>query len=115
LRAGPQCRKAAIPLLSWNAKAVWSEAMTGTLRRSMPGGPRHARFLRGGVEDPDRRTASIKARHSFVGRSRNSGLERSDILSNDIGGEAPIAEPPASRQDTALLDEAATAVWSVAT
>jgi hypothetical protein len=109
--------------------------MTGTLRRPRPGGPRHARFLRGGVEDPDRRTASIKARQSLVGRSSNSGLERSDItelgaacirakhgsqdrhcksglersdiLSNNIGGEAPIAEPPASRQDTALLDEAA--------
>jgi hypothetical protein len=40
-----------------------------------------------------------------VGLSRNcqSGLERSDIQGQH-GGEAQFAEPPASRQNTALLD-----------
>ena len=78
MRADPQCRKAASPLLSWNAKAVWSEAMTGTLRRRGPGAPNTRGF-------------------------------------RVVGWKIRIAEPPASRQDTALLDEAATAVWSVAT
>jgi hypothetical protein len=68
------------------------------------------------VEDPDRRTASIKG-GTWLHKNRDckSGLERSDILSNNIGGEARTAEPPASGRNMVHKIDIAKAAWSEAT